>query len=90
MRKKLLAMLLCGVMVVSLASCGESAEESNSPSQNEPQQTISNEPTQSDDQEPENHTPEGDITFSELVVVDNDECSVKITGVDPDDIWGYT
>lgn len=68
MRKKLLAMLLCGVMVVSLASCGESAEESNSPSQNEPQQTISNEPTQSDDQEPENHTPEGDITFSELTM----------------------
>lgn len=28
--------------------------------------------------------------FKEIVVVDNDECSIKITGIEPDNLWGYT
>lgn len=31
-----------------------------------------------------------EISFTEVIVVDNDECSIKITGIDPDNIWGYT
>ena len=30
------------------------------------------------------------ITFTEMVVVDNAECSIKITGIEVDDIWGYS
>lgn len=30
------------------------------------------------------------ISFTEETVIDNDECSITITGIDPDDIWGYT
>lgn len=32
----------------------------------------------------------GEITFSEIVAVDNDECTIKITGIDPGNMWGYT
>lgn len=33
---------------------------------------------------------DSDMTFSEVTAVDNDECSIKITGIDPDNEWGYT
>lgn len=32
----------------------------------------------------------GKVTFEELTVVDNDQCSIKIIGVDPDNFWGYS
>lgn len=31
-----------------------------------------------------------DTDFEEVVVVDNSECVIKITGIDPDNMWGYT
>lgn len=34
--------------------------------------------------------PSDQLTFSELTVVDNDACTVKITGIDPENQWGYT
>ncbi|MCD7750397.1 MAG: hypothetical protein LUI10_01420 [Lachnospiraceae bacterium] len=33
---------------------------------------------------------DAEISFEELVVVDNDECVITITGIDADNIWGYT
>ncbi len=30
-----------------------------------------------------------DSDFAEIVVVDNEECVIKITGIEEDDIWGY-
>lgn len=32
----------------------------------------------------------GENEFSELVVVDNGKCAIRITRIDPDSIWGYT
>jgi len=32
----------------------------------------------------------GKITFDGIVAVDNEDCYVKITGIDPDNYWGYT
>lgn len=29
-------------------------------------------------------------TFSEIVAIDNEYCSIKLTELDPDNIWGYT
>ena len=31
-----------------------------------------------------------DGEFEEVTAVDNDECAVTITDIDPDDMWGYT
>lgn len=36
------------------------------------------------------HQNENKITFTELVAVSNDECEIKITGIDPDAFMGYT
>lgn len=38
----------------------------------------------------ETSTPDNQIAFESLTVVDNDECAIIITGIDPDNIWGYT
>ncbi|MHB1153749.1 MAG: hypothetical protein ACYCWE_02945 [Eubacteriales bacterium] len=38
----------------------------------------------------ESETKSDEITFEELVVVDNNECTIKITKIDPDNMWGYT
>lgn len=31
-----------------------------------------------------------EISFEEITVVDNDQCTIKITGIDEGNIWGYT
>lgn len=31
-----------------------------------------------------------DASFEEITVIDNSECIIKITGIDPDNLWGYT
>ncbi|MCC8357841.1 MAG: hypothetical protein LJU34_08470 [Oscillospiraceae bacterium] len=31
-----------------------------------------------------------ELSFEEITVADNDQCSIVITGLDPDSIWGYT
>lgn len=33
---------------------------------------------------------EAKSTFSEIVAIDNEYCSIKLTELDPDNIWGYT
>ncbi|MBR3759661.1 MAG: hypothetical protein IKK47_01525 [Ruminococcus sp.] len=30
------------------------------------------------------------ISFSEVIAVDNAECTIKITDIDPDNLWGYS
>lgn len=30
-----------------------------------------------------------EIQFEEIVVVDNEVCTIKVTGIEPDDFWGY-
>lgn len=35
-------------------------------------------------------TEKNEITFTELLVVDNDECTIKITGIEEDNLFGYT
>ena len=34
-------------------------------------------------------TPKKEITFSGLVAVDNSDCVIKVTEIDPDSMWGY-
>lgn len=40
---------------------------------------------------PSNNEPEKPaIVFEEITVVDNEFCTIKITGINPDNLWGYT
>lgn len=66
--------------MLSLAACGGEATPDASgrcaSSQNE--------------ESTENDNTENQIVFEEVVAIDNAECAVKITEIDPDNMWGYT
>lgn len=75
--KRLTALLLTLVLALSLAACGGGSSPGNTDGSNA---TTGN----------GGNAEKKDITFSEVVVVDNDACLIKIKGIDPDNIWGYT
>ncbi len=51
---------------------------------NAPEPTATNTPTPKP-----TAMPVSDNTFEEMVVVENEECIIKITDIDPDNRWGY-
>lgn len=77
--KKLIAMLLTFMILFSLTACTGTGKPSTDTTDGKDSQGGMVEK-----QEPEK------ITFEELTVVDNDECTVKITGIKENSIWGYT
>lgn len=79
--KKLLALLLALVMVLSLTACvSESTGDSDEQGANSADQSENN---------GGNTQINAPITFQETVVVDNDACTIKITDIDPDGTFGY-
>ncbi len=83
--RKIAVLFLVLALVTSFASC-TSATVSEGGKDNENTQTdIGN--TEGKDNE---SSLENVMTFTETVAVDNDECSIKVTGIDTDSIWGYT
>lgn len=80
--KKQISLLLVLLLVFGLTACGGTENGGMSSSAPASGELDSEEPKQ------ENKTPE--IAFEELTVIDNDACVVKITDIDPDNMWGYT
>lgn len=84
--KKVLSQLLLVILLLSLSACGASSEsratsdDGNKNSQTENTGAYSVENTESVQE----------IAFDEYTAIDNDECSIKITGIEPDNTWGYT
>ena len=99
--KRIIALLLSLVLMLSLAACGgektPNTNEEQKPTQSQ-NTTDEEKPGESEpeESEPEATTPTEDetdkneISFTELVVVDNEKCLIKITGIDNDLIWGYS
>lgn len=93
MKKLSIPLLL--VMLLSLAACGgsptevsQSADVSESisqPADNAAEAEAAEEPASVQEAEPA-----APADFEEITVVDNDQCVIKITGIDPDNMWGYT
>ena len=82
--KKLMSIMLALLMVLMLAACGDAeADEVSTPDA----VTEGNIAVQDETQETENET---EIVFEEMTVVDNEYCTIKITEIIPDDVWGYT
>lgn len=73
--KRLTALFLALVMLLSLAACG--GETTNMAS-------LQGETTKGEEKA------ENEITFTEMVAIENEACTVKITGIDADNMWGYT
>lgn len=75
--KKLAALLLTLSLIFSLSACGIGnliKTDKDTNNKNSSKVTIGD---------------KTEISFTETVAVDNDECAIKITELDPDDIFGY-
>lgn len=95
--RKVIAILLALFMSISVAACGGSASDNIASGADKADSTASTEKTDQETTEateetttetPAEPTP-APVSFEEMTVVDNEECLIKITGLDPDDLWGY-
>lgn len=84
MHRKLLSLILTILLVAGLTACSGGVESETSI---DPQATVqSTQPATTPTQtQPEETEPE----FEELVLADDENCTVKITAVDAESIWGY-
>ena len=89
--KKIATLFLVFTMLFSLVACGgettnnDGGTNANNTTNNADQTSTSQEETPKGEEKTEN-----EITFTEMVVIDNEECIIKITGIDADNMWGYT
>lgn len=79
--KKLYVFLLVAAMSFSITACG--GETTEPASENSTQsQTAETEEEESEIQE--------EIIFEEMTAVDNEACSIVLTELEPDNMWGFT
>lgn len=91
--KRFVALVLAMVLAFMFVACdvdvmstnGSDASESNSTNLSQNEKTDDTQNDINDDGKKEN-----EINFEEFVAVDNDECTIKITKIEPDNFWGYT
>lgn len=79
MKKIFVAIILC--FTLSMTACGISTGSGNSDATEKPGSTQTAGGT---------NTEKNEITFTESVVIDNEECTIKITGIEEDNLFGYT
>ena len=79
--KKISFLFLALVLVLSLTACGD---KTTSNTNNEANQS------QGESSKGEGNADKNTISFTEVLAIDNAECSIKITGIDPDNMWGFT
>lgn len=83
--KKFAALFLAIVLTFLLVACGIEVTPLETDGTDKVPEQTQTEGTNAEDKTPENET-----AFTEIVVVDNEECTIKITGIDPNGFWGYT
>lgn len=79
--KRLASLLLALMLIFSLAACG---------GETTPDTNDGTNPSQSENNNDESKTDENELSFTEVVAVDNAECLIKITEIDPNNMWGFT
>ncbi len=91
--KKIFALLLTSALCLSMVACSsDQTDESSDASSSQTAEDITQDDDNSVDSssETENTEKVQEIVFEEIVVVDNEECIIKITDIEPDSMWGYT
>ncbi len=82
--KRITLMILTIALLLSFAACGTTEAPKTGISGSENNTTAA--PV---DETAQPETKGNEISFEEVVAVDNDQCCIKITGIDPDDFMGY-
>ena len=82
--KKITSILIVVIMIFSFCACGELSTTTN------PEGSTSQNNSGKETKDNETEKTVDKITFTELVAVDNSECSIKITGIEEDSISGFT
>ena len=92
--KRVLCFILAVLVVFSLSACGEKKTSDNNKSDDSKKQENNAESISGNNDNTggsnENKEDDLEISFSEVVVVDNTECLIKITEIDPNNMWGFT
>lgn len=78
--KRLYVCLLVAAMSFSMTACGGETTEPTENGSTQSQETEAEEKGENRE----------DIVFQEMTAVDNEECSIVLTELEPDSIWGYT
>ena len=90
--KRIVALVFVLAMLLSLAACGIPVPRIDS--SNKTENTVETEVEQPDssaeETTEEDSKVEAEVDFTEVVAVDNEECIIKITGIDAENMWGYT
>lgn len=88
--KKLAALLLAITLLFSLVACGGDVTENNTSSSED--NVVNSSQNASNDIETNSSKDDSknEISFTEIVAVDNGECTIKITDIDPNNLWGYS
>lgn len=87
--KRLIACVCMFVLLLGLTACGGS-EEQVAAEKNE-EIVVSQTEAQPEETEMEElNLSAATISFEEITVVDNEYCTIKVTGIDADNMWGYT
>ena len=86
--KVLTALVLSASLAFSLAACGgeEKKEEKKSSAEVVSEDKEDAKEKNEDAKKEKKETP----AFENIMVVDNDQFKIELTGIDPDNMWGYT
>jgi hypothetical protein len=79
--------LLALALILSLTACGGGGESASTSGTSDESSSNSQDTASTTNNETEEKL---QLTFDETTIIDNDECTVKITEIDPDNLWGYT
>lgn len=83
--RKITAMILALALLLTLAACGTTTPAPTGNNGSSKETTASTQETT-----PSAETKADEISFEEVVAVDNDQCTIKITAIEEDAFFGYT
>lgn len=91
MKKRIFTLILTLCCCSAFVSCGVIGEIANNLETPTPgaSQVAEGEVTAESTSEPTAKPNSAEITFEEMTVVDNDQCTIKITGLKPNNLFGY-
>ena len=88
--KKLIALILVLSILMAFAACGEMVPSEDIDGNAETAATAGKVEPEEEGEEKEEVASVQQPDFPETIIVDDENCTVKITSIEADDMWGYT